>query len=220
MNLDEYDKPVILEPATKAVYTIIWLHGLGADGNDFVDIVPMLGLTAQAVKFIFPHAKRQPVTINGGLTMRAWYDIKEQSIVSKPDAAGINKSVEYLKALIENEKENGISYKNIILAGFSQGGAIALQTGLNFSAALGGIIGLSTYVPLKDKVTNKSGATPIFMAHGLYDQVIPINSGRESCKFLEKLEYKISFKEYPMQHAVCPEEISDLSYFIKDRFSL
>ena len=184
-------------------HSIIWLHGLGADGHDFEPIVDELNLD-KPVHFIFPHAPSQAVTINNGMTMPAWYDISSAQIDAMQDEAGIRQSQQYTLALIEREIKRGIHSENIILAGFSQGGAIALHTALRYDKPLAGIMALSTYVPLQDRVeTEISEAnrnTPIFMAHGKHDPIIPLQTAVSSQAFLNKLNYSIEFKQYEMEH--------------------
>ena len=190
---------------------VIWLHGLGADGHDFEPIVPELEL-AKPVRFVFPHAPMRPVTINNGMRMRAWYDIFQFGGGAEDDA-GIRASQKLVEGLIAREKG-----KKIVLAGFSQGGAIALQTALRHPDALAGVLALSTYLPLSASVAAERSAanqkTPIFMAHGRFDDIIPIDRARRSREMLEKLGYAVSWKEYPMPHSVCAEEIRDISRFL------
>ena len=190
---------------------VIWLHGLGADGHDFEPIVPELEL-AKPVRFVFPHAPMRPVTINNGMRMRAWYDIFQFGGGAEDDA-GIRASQKLVEGLIAREKG-----KKIVLAGFSQGGAIALQTALRHPDALAGVLALSTYLPLSTTLAAERHAanqkTPIFMAHGRFDDIIPIDRARQSRAVLEKLGYAVTWKEYPMPHAVCAEEIQDLSRFL------
>lgn len=192
--------------------SIIWLHGLGADGHDFEPIVPELGLPAgSAVRFIFPHAPQQPVTINGGMVMRSWYDILSMEIARQVDEAGIERSSAHVQELIDQEMERGVKSENIILAGFSQGGAIALHTALLYGKPLLGILALSTYLPLQRRVVAGenpvNASTPIFMAHGTHDPVVPVQLGQQSCDHLTSQGYAVEWHTYPMQHAVCLEEI-------------
>ena len=190
---------------------VIWLHGLGADGHDFEPIVPELEL-ANPVRFVFPHAPMRPVTINNGMRMRAWYDIFQFG-GGPEDEAGIRASQKLVEGLMAREKG-----KKIVLAGFSQGGAIALQTALRHPDALAGVLALSTYLPLSTTLAAERHAanqkTPIFMAHGRFDDIIPIDRARRSREMLEKLGYAVSWKEYPMPHSVCAEEIRDISRFL------
>jgi phospholipase/carboxylesterase len=197
---------------------VIWLHGLGADGHDFEPVVPALNLRrGLAVRFIFPHAPEQPVSINMGMHMRAWYDIYQFG-GGREDEAGIRASEKLLAGLIDKEKVRGIAEARIVLAGFSQGGAIALQTALRYPARLAGVLALSTYLPLAGMLAaerNVAGAaTPIFMAHGQQDELIGIDRARRSREFLEALGCAIEWHEYPMGHAVCPEEIAAIAAWL------
>ena len=202
-----------------ATAAIIWLHGLGADGHDFEPIVPELQLPADMnVRFVFPHAPVRPVTINGGMSMRAWYDIISLDRDGPQDEAGIRDSSELLCQLIEREQQRGIACDRIILAGFSQGGAIASHTALRFEHRLAGLMALSTYLPLtetlqREVVTNPQAqdrALPVFMAHGSFDPVLPMALGAGSRDVLGKLGYTVEWHDYPMAHAVCIEEIRDI----------
>ena len=196
-------------------FSVIWLHGLGADGHDFEPIVPELMLPPNVnIRFIFPHAPLQPVTINGGMVMRAWYDILSMEIAREIDEAGIERSAAQVRKLVDREIERGIASDNIILAGFSQGGAIALHTGLAYEKPLLGILALSTYVPMPDGVTDETGqansAVPIFMGHGTHDPVVPVQLGRQSYDYLRSRGYDVEWHTYPMQHSVNMEEIRDV----------
>ena len=209
-----------LEP----VGTVIWMHGLGADGNDFVSVVKELGLPDDLpLRFIFPHAPMRAVTINAGSVMRAWYDIIEiSSVERKVDEAGIRESQRAIEALIEREISRGIAANKIVLAGFSQGGAIALQTGLRYSQALAGILALSTYLPLaatlEAEASSANRSIPIFMAHGEQDTVIPISIAENSFKELGRLGYKADWHEYPMPHSVSMEEIENIGAWLRQRY--
>ena len=195
--------------------SVIWLHGLGADGHDFEPIVSELELD-QPVRFVFPHAPVRPVTINQGMRMRAWYDILQFG-PGPEDDAGVRASQKLLEAMIAAEKERGI--RQIVLAGFSQGGAIVLQTALRHSERLAGVLALSTYLPLHRTLEAERSAAnrevPIFMAHGQYDDVIPLQRAEQSKQLLERLGYKVQWRTYPMPHSVCPEEIADISAFLR-----
>ena len=205
------------------VGAVIWMHGLGADGSDFMPIVKELGLPDHLpLRFIFPHAPMRAVTINAGHVMRAWYDIIEiSSVERKVDEAGIRESQRAIDELIEREISRGIAANRIILAGFSQGGAIALQTGLRCKQALAGILALSTYLPLAvslaAEASSANRAIPIFMAHGEQDTVIPISIAESSVKELRRNGYKVDWREYPMAHSVSMEEISDIGTWLKQR---
>jgi len=204
------------------IYSIIWLHGLGADGHDFEPVVQELHLT-QPVRFIFPHAPSMPVTVNNGMSMPAWYDITSAEIDNQQDEAGIKQSQQFILRLIEKEIERGINSSNIILAGFSQGGAIALHTGLRYEKPLAGIMGLSTYLPLidavKNEIHNANRKTPIMLAHGLHDPVIPFNLADKTKICLEQLGYTIELHSYVIEHSVCPEEVNDISAWINSCFA-
>ena len=204
--------------------TIIWLHGLGADGHDFEPIVPELDLpAAPAIRFIFPHAPMQPVTVNGGMVMRAWYDITGLEMARNEDAAGITRSAELVAGLIEREVGRGIHSDHIFLAGFSQGGAIALYTGLRYAEPLAGLIALSTYLPLAKHIPGEAHASnkgiPIFMAHGSFDPVVPLPLGDHSHQWLQAHDYDVEWHTYPMQHSVSPDEIRDLAEWLRRRLA-
>ena len=211
---------ITLESGKHPQHSIIWLHGLGADGEDFVPIADELKLPV-AVRYIFPHAPQRAVTINGGLMMRAWYDIASQNIDAQQDAAGIRASQIAVEALIEQEISRGISPGNIFLAGFSQGGAIALHTALHRNTLLGGVLALSTYLPLMESAAaeglTSTTATPIFMAHGRSDPVIPHALGVISRDALRKFGYTVEWHEYAMQHSVCEEELRDIGDWLGKR---
>ena len=196
--------------------SVIWLHGLGADGHDFEPIVPELRLPETLpLRFVFPHAPVRPVTINGGMAMRAWYDIISLDRGGPVDEAGIRDSGRILTSLIDRERERGVDAGRIVVAGFSQGGAIALHGALRYPQKLAGLMALSTYLPLGDRfdaeVVNNDAAVnadiPIFMAHGSFDPVLPMQLGSESAAFLQARHFSIEWHEYPMAHAVCAEEI-------------
>jgi phospholipase/carboxylesterase len=201
-------------------HAVIWLHGLGADGHDFEPIVPELNLPASTpVRFIFPHAPTQPVTINGGMVMRAWYDITGMDLSAGVDEAGINRSAAHLRRLAQAAVDSGIASEHIVLAGFSQGGVIALHTGLQYPEPLAGIIALSTYVAMPDTIRESASDAnreiPIFMAHGRFDPVIPHSLGRQSADFLAGRGYPVQWHDYPMEHAVHPDEIRDLGDWLR-----
>ena len=198
--------------------TVIWMHGLGADGWDFVPIVRELPLPQDLhLRFIFPHAPERPVTINNGHEMRAWYDITMNDISRVPDEAGIRESQASIEALIAREEKRGVSADRIVLAGFSQGGAIALQAGLRHRERLAGIVALSTYLPLEDSLDREAAAankgTPIFMAHGTQDPVIPVPLAEASKRALEQRGYDVAWQTWPMPHSVCAEEVEELGGF-------
>lgn len=204
--------------------SVIWLHGLGADGHDFEAIVPQLSLPAGLkLRFVFPHAPVRPVTLNGGMAMRAWYDIVSLDRDGPVDEDGIRESVATLCALVEREHERGVPYANIVLAGFSQGGAIALHCGLRFEAKLAGLMALSTYLPLHAEIAASTGGQTrdlrIFMAHGLSDPMLPMQLGVASRDLMESLGYSVAWFEYPMPHAICPQEITDIACWLTDCFN-
>ena len=208
------------QPGTPATAAVIWLHGLGADGNDFAGLVPELDLKGcPTIRFVFPHAPSIPVTINGGYVMPAWYDILGLNLVDRQDAAGIQKSERAIVALIENEVARGIAYDRIVLAGFSQGCAVALHTALRLPHTLAGIMALSGYLPLADRTRTErqraNAHTPIFMAHGTMDPVVAVTRGEDSRDALVALGHPVQWHTYPMQHAVHPHEIADIAAFLK-----
>lgn len=199
--------------------SIIWLHGLGADGHDFEPIVGELALPAAPVRFVFPHAPMQPVTINGGMVMRAWYDIVSQDLTRREDAAGVRASQGLLEALIAREAARGSPADRIVLAGFSQGGAIALQAGLRHRERLAGIMALSTYLPIADTLAAEADAAnrgvPIFYAHGTQDPVVPLARAESSRGLLADLGYAVEWHPYAMPHAVCAQEIDDIGDWLR-----
>ena len=200
-------------PGPKAA-AVIWLHGLGADGHDFEPIVPELGLRAP-VRFVFPHAPIRPVTINQGMRMRAWYDVFQLG-GGPEDEAGIRASQKLLEDMIAAEKRRGTA--KIVLAGFSPGGAIVLQTALRYPERLAGVLALSTYLPLHASAEAERSAAnrdlPIFMAHGQYDDMIPLLRAEQSRQALERLGYPVQWRTYPMPHSVCAEEVADIAAFL------
>lgn len=200
-------------------WTVIWLHGLGADGHDFEPIVPELRLPADhGIRFVFPHAPQRPVTINGGMRMRAWFDIIGPDIAGREDEPGILGSVAIADALIAAEGERGIPPERVVLAGFSQGGAIAGHGGLRHPRTLGGIVVLSAYLPLADRLSAEAITanrdTPIFQAHGREDPVVPVDLGRMSCERIAALRAAPAWHEYAMPHSVCAQEIDDLAQWL------
>ena len=209
-----------IETAPNPDASVIWLHGLGADGNDFVPIVPELGLApAPAVRFVFPHAPVRPVTINNGMRMRAWYDISAADLQNRADLAGVRQSQALVEALIERERSRGVASARIVLAGFSQGGAIALYTGLRHAQRLGGVIALSTYLVAADKLASEASAAnrglPIFMGHGTADPIVRYQWGEASRRTLEAAGYPVEWHGYPMPHSVCMEEIVALGAWLR-----
>ena len=201
-----------IETAPSPRAAVIWLHGLGADGHDFVPIIPELRLPpALALRFVFPHAPMRPVTINGGAVMRAWYDVVPAGGNRQEVEDGVRESQRRIEALIQREKARGVTSSSIVLAGFSQGGAMALQTGLRHAERLAGIMALSCFLPLADTVAAEGSAanraTSIFMAHGTHDPLIPLARGRQARDVLAGLGYRVTWREYSMPHSVCAEEI-------------
>ena len=198
--------------------SVIWLHGLGADGHDFEPIVPYLGTEDLGVRFVFPHAPRRAVTINMGLIMPAWYDILGLEAGSGVDEKGIRASASRVEALVAREKERGVPAARIVLAGFSQGGAIALQAGLRHANRLGGIVALSTYLTLEDSLDAEASAanraTPIFMAHGTEDPIVPLQLADSSQRLLSARGYDVEWATWPMPHAVCAEEVEAIAAFL------
>jgi len=208
-----------IESGPQPSAAVIWLHGLGADGNDFAGLVPDLDLSAcPPIRFVFPHAPTMPVTVNAGYVMPAWYDIYGPDLVGRQDASGIEQSARSIEALIHNEMARGILANNIVLAGFSQGCAMALHTGLRFPQPLAGIMALSGYLPLADTLAAQrapaNAHTPIFMAHGSQDPVVVPARGEASRDLLVQLGYPVQWRSYPMPHSVHPAEIADISTFL------
>ncbi len=202
--------------------SVIWMHGLGADGHDFEPIVPELSLPASPVRFVFPHAPQRPVTINGGMRMPAWYDILDPSLdpaSRREDAQGIRESQAQVEALVARELARGVPASRIVLAGFSQGGAIALHAGLRHAQRLAGIMALSTYLPLQSTLAAEASAAnrdvPVFMAHGLADPVVVPLRATASRDLLRGAGYAVQWHEYPMPHAVCAEEIADIGAWLR-----
>jgi phospholipase/carboxylesterase len=209
----------VIEPLNTANMSVIWMHGLGASAHDFEDIVPQLTLKPNRnIRFVFPSAPVQPVTINAGMAMPSWYDVYHLGRIDKQDQAGMELSAAAISLLIDQEIEKGITSDHIVLAGFSQGGVMSLHTGLRYPEKLGGILALSCYVPLSDFIQTERAAVnnniPIFMAHGTHDMTIPMMIAEMGYAQLEKLGYPISWHGYPMEHQMCLEEIQDISAFL------
>lgn len=210
-----------LETSPNPTCSVIWLHGLGADGNDFVPIIPELHLPANpAIRFVFPSAPSMPVTVNGGYVMPAWYDIIGRNLMDQEDTDGIKRSAALIIEMIEREVERGIDYRHIALAGFSQGCAMALYIGLRLPHQLAGILALSGYLPLASSFNlekhSANQSTPIFMAHGTDDPVVALDRAQASHSLLEKLGYQVDWNEYPMEHSVNHEELKDISRFLQE----
>ena len=216
--MTQVPEAIEIETGPQPAAAVIWLHGLGADGNDFVPVVPELGLPGRlALRFVFPHAPVRPVTINMGMRMRAWYDIAQLG-GGPEDEAGIRKSQGLLENLIAREKSRGVPAERIVLAGFSKGGAIALQTALRYPLRLAGVLALSTYLPLAATLAAERGKAnqdlPIFMAHGRFDDLIPADRAEQSKGLLVGLGYEVEWRTYPMPHSVCAEEIADIAAWL------
>lgn len=222
--LQQLFKSAVVNPRIEPKASVIWLHGLGADGHDFEPIVPELHLPAElGVRFVFPHAPLRSVTINNGYQMPAWFDIFGLSVEAPQDEIGIRKTQQSIEAQIAHEISLGIPSKRIVLAGFSQGGAMALHCGLRYSKPLAGILALSTFLPLADKLPLEISAAnhkvPIMMMHGTLDSIVPIQLGEISCEILKKLQCSITWKTYPMQHQVCLEQIRDIGRWLQEVFA-
>ena len=219
----ETEDAVVLSPEGRpADAAVIWMHGLGADGHDFVPLVPELRLPpSAAIRFVFPHAQVRPVTINNGYSMRAWYDITSLTAAGRDDEVGIRESAQRILAYITRERIAGVASNRIVLAGFSQGGAVALYTGLRHDEPLGGILALSTYLPLKAQLPAEAHPAnrrvPILMCHGTRDPVVTHAIGSASRDALTAQGYDVDWREYPMEHSLCPPEIADLTAWLKAR---
>lgn len=215
---DDLLEAVEIETAPSPRRAVLWMHGLGADGHDFVDIVPALGLRETPVRFVFPHAPMRPVTINNNVVMRAWYDVRADRGVRREDEPGVRASQARLEALIEREKTRGIPAERIVLAGFSQGGAMALHVGLRHPERLAGVMALSCFLPLADHLAVDASAanraTPIFMAHGLHDPLIPLARAVHARDTLAALGYRVEWHEYPMPHSVTDVEVLDIAAWL------
>ncbi len=213
------------ETGAQPQWSVLWLHGLGADGNDFSPIVPeLVRRDWPALRFVFPHAPVRAVTINGGARMRAWYDIRDMDLNNRADTVGVAESVVQVEALIAREGERGVPANRVLLVGFSQGGAITLATGLARKTPLAGLAGLSTYLPIppaQAAAALQAGAAsqPLFMAHGQFDPVVPYAGGELSAGAMRELGFDVQWQHYPMQHAVCAEEIRDLGDWMTARFT-
>ena len=212
------------ETGPSPTWSVIWLHGLGADGHDFEPIVPeLLRRDWPAIRFVFPHAPVRAVTINNGARMRAWYDIKDFDLANRADEAGVAESITQVEALVAREVERGIPRGRIVLAGFSQGGAITLAWGLRTMQPLAGLVGLSTYLPAAQNVAEfaraEASEQPVFMAHGTQDPVVPVQAGHYSADLLQQRGFDVDWRTYPMAHQVSAEEIRDLGDWFSQRFA-
>lgn len=213
------------QTAPDPTHSIIWLHGLGADGNDFVPLVPQLVRADwPPLRFVFPHAPVRPITINNGFPMRAWYDIVSLGDLKKQDEAGIRDSERIVHGYLEDELARGIPAEKIVLAGFSQGGAITLHTGLRYPQRLAGLLALSTYLPLSHKFEAEARRsrtdTPILMCHGQHDNMLPMLMGEYTRDALRGLDYQVEWHQYPMAHQVCAEEVEVIGDWLKERLGL
>jgi phospholipase/carboxylesterase len=220
MNIKETENAVVIEPSQPPTAAVIWLHGLGADGHDFVPIVPELRLPADLpVRFVFPHAPVRPVSINGGMPMRAWYDITPD--MRRQDEAGIRESARTVEGFLAREVGAGVPSERIVLAGFSQGGAITLHTGLRQARPLAGLLALSTYLPLPEHYAKEAlparKDTPILMCHGTHDPMLPLQLGAWSRDVLKQGGYDVQWREYSMAHQVCAEQIADIGAWLRER---
>jgi phospholipase/carboxylesterase len=223
-RIQESADAVVLAPATPASASVIWLHGLGADGHDFVPIVPELKLPpSPGIRFVFPHAAVRPVTLNMGMRMRAWYDIKTLTAEGRADEAGLRQSAGRVAELIAAERALGIASNRIVIAGFSQGAAVALHVALRHAEPLAGILALSCYLPLQSalaaELSEANRQAPILMCHGVQDPVLPLALGLAACNWLRAAGYRVEWKEYPMQHQVCLPEIQDVSAWLRARLA-
>ncbi len=216
--MTELLETIELETGKNPTTSVIWLHGLGADGHDFEAIVPELDLPAVPIRFVFPHAPMQPITINAGMVMRAWSDVSDAEI-RRDDEAGVRASQARLEALVAREKERGTGASRLLLAGFSQGGAVALHAGLRHRERLAGIMALSCYLPVADKLAGEAHAAnrdvPIFMAHGTLDPVVALPRASQTRELLEREGYAVEWHDYRMPHSVCPDEIRDISTWLR-----
>jgi phospholipase/carboxylesterase len=211
---------IVLDQGKTPKHSIIWLHGLGASGDDFVEVAESMHLPV-AMRYIFPHAPKHPVTINGGFIMPSWYDIADIDIAARQDAAGIHASQAEIEKFIAQEVARGVASENIFLAGFSQGGAIALHTGLRHPGRLGGILALSTYLPLAEtlsqEVSLSATKTPVFFGHGKHDPVVPYTLGKMSADKLQQHGFQVDWHEYAMPHSVNAEEVNDIEKWLASK---
>ena len=215
---------IVTQTAANPKIVIIWMHGLGADGHDFESVVPQFNIPDLPIKFVFPHAPKIPVTINGGMLMRAWYDITMMDIDRHVDKQSVLASQELVKELIAEQLADGFKYEQIILAGFSQGGAMSLQVSTNLKHKIAGIIALSSYLPIPEQTTKNTQQaninTPLFMGHGTQDPMVPYTLGKTSSKTLIKAGYQVDWHEYPIQHGVSMDEIMDIKQWIINKIKI
>ncbi len=224
MSLDS-NEAIVVEPETKATACVIWLHGLGDSGAGFAPVVPMLGLPQDhAVRFIFPHAPEQAVTINGGAVMRSWYDIKSMNLLERADLDGVKQSELKVKRLIESQMDAGIKSENIVLAGFSQGGVLSLFTGLRLPYKLAGIMALSCYLPAGDKlpegINEVNKDTPVLQHHGEQDPVVPLDAGKMANIALLNAGYSAEWKSFQMPHSVLPQQLAEIGHWLSKQLSV
>jgi phospholipase/carboxylesterase len=208
-----------IETAPNPDTAVVWMHGLGADGHDFEPIVPELGLPARpGIRFVFPHAPLRPVTINQGHVMRAWYDVRALAGVRREDEAGVRQSARQIEALVERERQRGIAPRRLVLAGFSQGGAMALHVALRYSERLAGILALSCYLPLAGTLATEAAPAnrdvPIFWAHGVHDPMLPLAMAEQGREQVAALGYRIEWHQYPVPHSICADEIADVARWL------
>ena len=216
-QITETDQQVIIDSGEKPDRAIIWLHGLGADGHDFVPIVNDLMFPQKdRVRFVFPHAEVMPVTVNGGMSMRAWYDIMQVDLVRRVDGKGILKSVERVAGLVREQVDQGIALENIILAGFSQGGVIALHTAMQLNLEVAGVMALSTYLPMRETLDETPQSLKVFLAHGVDDGVVPYSEALSSLDWLRTRGHQVTWRNYSMMHSVCAEEVADISDWLAE----
>lgn len=212
---EQYDPPIVIEPPAEASACVIWLHGLGADGNDFVPIVPQLRLPQSlGVRFVFPHAPVMPVTVNGGYRMRAWYDILDVDLLNRPDLDGVARSADYLQQLVARQLASGIALDRLVLAGFSQGGVVALDRALQMADKPAGVLALSTYLA---RSIGSGDGLEVFQAHGTQDEVVPLTAASAARESLRALGAQVQWQQYPMPHSVHPEEIVAISQWLRER---
>lgn len=210
------EREIHTDASTPASASVIWLHGLGANGHDFAPVVPELGLPQSlALRFVFPHAPQIPVTMNGGMIMPAWYDILEMSLQRRVDLEQLLTSADRVRALVQRERERGIPLQRIVLAGFSQGGAVAYQTALTHPEPLAGLLAMSTYLANDPEPDQANAALPISIQHGEFDPVVPETLGQQACQALQALGYTPDYRRYPMEHQVCLEQIRDIGSWLQ-----
>ena len=218
-SLIEREDALVLEPQGPATASVVWLHGLGADGYDFLPFAQALGLAERGVRVVLPHAPRRPVTINGGYVMRAWYDVHDPDLARDPDEGGIRGSVDLVTHFLAREITAGVPSTRLVVAGFSQGGVLALEAGLRFAERLAGIIGLSAYLALpaatESEASPANRGLPVFLGHGDHDPVIPLALGELSAARLAGLGYQVQLRRYPMAHAVCDAEAADVDHWLR-----